>query len=86
MTTKNFIAPFIFFLAFVYHGYAQQQTITGLVTTNGDILPGVNVVEKGTTNGVSTDFDGNYSIDVSNQEAVLVFSYRATHLGRRIIS
>ena len=33
----------------------------------------MNVVEKGTTNGTSTDFDGNYSIDVAN-DATLVFS------------
>ena len=53
---------------------AQSLTVTGVVSdTNGAPLPGVNVVEKGTTNGTSTDFDGNYSIDVAN-DATLVFS------------
>ncbi|SDF04180.1 TonB-linked outer membrane protein, SusC/RagA family [Pricia antarctica] len=77
MTSRTIIAPFILFLflAFVSFGYAQQRTVSGQVTTNGELLPGVNVVEKGTTNGVSTDFDGNYTIDVGNQNAVLVFSY-----------
>lgn len=38
-------------------------------------LPGVNVFEKGTQNGSTTDFDGNYSINVSSNKAILVFSY-----------
>ncbi|MCM4164549.1 MULTISPECIES: SusC/RagA family TonB-linked outer membrane protein [unclassified Arenibacter] len=53
---------------------AQNKTVSGTVSDNmGTPLPGVNVVEKGTTNGTSTDFDGNYSIEVSNN-ATLVFS------------
>src|SRR5690606_17876886 len=51
------------------------QTITGTVTDQGGVpLPGVNVIEKGTVNGTSTDFDGNYSITVSGSNAVLEFS------------
>ena len=39
---------------------AQDKTVSGAVTDDtGTPLPGVNVVEKGTNNGVSTDFDGN---------------------------
>ena len=53
-----------------------QSSITGTVTDeNGQPLPGANVVEKGTTNGVTTDFDGNYSIQVSSSSAILTFSY-----------
>jgi len=53
----------------------QNLNISGIVTDNQNIaLPGVNVIEKGTSNGVSTDFDGKYSINVSNPSAVLVFS------------
>ncbi len=52
-----------------------QSTITGTVTDeNGNPLPGTSVVEKGTTNGTQTDFDGNFSIDVGS-DAVLVFRY-----------
>lgn len=56
---------------------AQNKTITGTVTSADDSLglPGVNVVEKGTTNGVVTDFDGEYSITVSSDNATLVFTY-----------
>ena len=51
------------------------QTVTGTVTDNQGPLPGVNVILKGTTNGVITDFDGNYSIDNVGSDAVLVFSF-----------
>lgn len=51
-----------------------QTKITGKVLSNNNALPGVNVLEKGTSNGTSTDIDGNYSITVSNN-ATLVFSF-----------
>ena len=52
-----------------------QNTVTGTITDdNGAPLAGVNVVEKGTRNGTSTDFDGNYEITVDDN-ATLVFSY-----------
>ncbi|SHI49658.1 iron complex outermembrane recepter protein [Arenibacter nanhaiticus] len=55
---------------------AQSITVSGTVTDDlGSLLPGVNVVEKGTTNGTSTDFDGNYAITVSSSNATLVFTY-----------
>ena len=53
-----------------------QQSVTGQVLDeNGVPLPGVSVLEKGTTNGVAADFDGNYSITVSSENSILVFSY-----------
>lgn len=56
---------------------AQEKTISGTVTSksDGEALPGVNVVIKGTNTGASTDFDGNYKITVNGNRAVLVFSY-----------
>ncbi|WP_456865807.1 SusC/RagA family TonB-linked outer membrane protein [Galbibacter sp. BG1] len=55
--------------------YGQGKNITGTVTDDSGIpMPGVNVVVKGTQRGVSTDFDGNYSINASQGE-VLVFTY-----------
>ncbi len=54
----------------------QQRTIVGNILDNAENpLPGVNVVIKGTTTGVATDFNGQYSINVPNSDAVLVFSY-----------
>lgn len=53
-----------------------QTTVSGTVTDiNGTPLPGANVLEKGTNNGITTDFDGNYSLQVSDNEAVLIVSY-----------
>jgi TonB-linked SusC/RagA family outer membrane protein len=56
---------------------AQAQiTVTGTITdsNNGDPVPGVNIIEKGTNTGVISDFDGNYSINVSS-DATLQFSF-----------
>lgn len=63
-------------MALVVHvTFAQQQAITGTVTDEQGLpLPGVNIVIQGTSTGVQTDFDGNYSIDAS-QGDVLVFSF-----------
>ncbi len=54
----------------------QKFTVKGKVTDAGaNPLPGVNIVEKGTTNGTVSDLDGNYIISISSQDAVLTFSY-----------
>jgi TonB-dependent starch-binding outer membrane protein SusC len=51
--------------------------ISGKVTSqeNGDALPGVSIVVKGTTIGTISDLDGNYNIQVTNENDVLVFSF-----------
>ena len=75
MKTKIFkvCTSFLLFFALTMSAYAQQ--ISGTVSDeNGVPLPGATVVVEGTSTGVSTDFDGNYSIDAS-QGDVLVFSY-----------
>ena len=54
----------------------QTFTVSGTVMDpDGQPLPGANIVEKGTTNGVTADFDGNFSIDVVDENAVLLVSY-----------
>ncbi|WP_419212037.1 SusC/RagA family TonB-linked outer membrane protein [Maribacter sp. X9] len=54
---------------------ALQQSISGTVTDdNGQPVPGVSVVEKGTANGTATDFDGEYSITLTQSNATLIFS------------
>src|SRR5687768_4988449 len=53
-----------------------QFTVSGKVTNeDGEPLPGVNVLEKGTTNGTTTDVDGAYVITVKDENATLVFSF-----------
>ena len=54
---------------------SAQQTIQGSVSDDTGPLPGVSVLEKGTSNGVVSDFDGNFLITVANSDATLVFSY-----------
>lgn len=55
--------------------YAQEQTITGVVSDESGLpLPGATVLIKGSTSGTSTDFDGKYSIRTT-QGNTLVFSY-----------
>ena len=50
--------------------------VTGIVTEeNGQPLPGVNVVEKGTTNGTTTDASGKFSLNIQSESSVLVFSF-----------
>lgn len=50
--------------------------VTGkVVDENDQPLPGVNVVEKGTTNGTTTDTDGGFRLNVANANSILVFSF-----------
>ena len=55
----------------------SQGTVTGTIVDgdSGEMLPGANVVVKGTTNGTTTDFDGKYSLNVSQSSGTLVISY-----------
>ena len=64
------------FLLFSIAFFAQTK-ITGKVTdkATGDPLPQVTIQVKGTTNGTTTDFDGNYTITLKNATDVLVFNY-----------
>ena len=64
-----------FLLVFAFGFSVQAQSISGTVNDeNGVPLPGATVLVEGTQNGVSTDFDGNYSIDASSGDT-LVFSF-----------
>ncbi|NQZ75467.1 MAG: SusC/RagA family TonB-linked outer membrane protein [Ekhidna sp.] len=71
---QRFLTIALLIGAFAANG--QDKTVTGTVSDaqDGITLPGVTVVVKGTTNGVATDIDGNYSIEVP-EDAILVFSF-----------
>ncbi len=57
--------------------WAQERTVSGKVTSadDGASVPGVNVLEKGTSNGTTTDMDGNFRLSVSSESSILVFSF-----------
>ena len=75
MKTKFLTILSSFLLVFAFGFSVQAQSISGTVTDdNGVPLPGATVLVEGTQNGVSTDFDGNYSINASSGDT-LVFSF-----------
>ena len=55
----------------------KGRTVTGTITdaVDGSPLIGVNIKLKGTTTGVISDIDGNYSIEVDSRKSILIFSY-----------
>lgn len=76
MTKKVLKLLFVFGILCTY-GMQAQTTVKGVVVDAASNLglPGVSVVLKGTSAGTTTDFDGNYSINVSGESGVLQFSY-----------
>ncbi|HKL38575.1 MAG TPA: carboxypeptidase-like regulatory domain-containing protein, partial [Bacteroidales bacterium] len=55
--------------------YAQIQIEGSVKNPEGDPLPGVNIVEKGTNRGTTTDMEGYFTFTVSGEDATLVFSF-----------
>jgi len=75
----------LFFVLFISFSYAQEKTVSGVVTDQNSLpLPGVSIIVVGTTNGTQTDFDGNYSISVGEGQA-LRFSYLGQKTEERIV-
>jgi len=66
-----------FMLVLLLSGQQIMAQVTGKVTsTEGEPIPGVTIIEKGTSNGTVTDIDGVYQIGLQNpDEAVLVYSF-----------
>lgn len=72
---KKSTITFLLFLLLTSLGFAQQKNYSGIVYDENNLpLPGVTVLVKNTSNGVVTDFDGNYSITASKSD-ILIFSY-----------
>jgi len=68
---SNLIAIFVFITSLTF---AQSNVSGSVKDSNGVGIPGVNVIEKGTSNGTTSDFDGNYSLSVGSN-STLVYSY-----------
>lgn len=74
-TQMNRLIVWLFFTLFALTAFAQK-TVKGTVNdAAGEPLIGVNIVVKGTSTGTVTDVDGAYSLQVPDDDAVLVFSY-----------
>lgn len=70
------LGAFMMLLALSSTVVLAQITVKGKIIDESSAgLPGATVVVKGTTTGVVSDFDGNYSISVASGESVLVFSF-----------
>ena len=75
---KILLLTFMFvFLYASFQALAQERTVSGKVTSeeDGETLPGVNVVVKGTTLGTVTDFEGNYTLTVPSDATAIIFSF-----------
>lgn len=56
--------------------FAQAQNVSGVIRDEmGESIPGVSILEKGTTNGTSSDGEGKYTLRLSTDNATLVFSF-----------
>ena len=73
--SKKIILLFCLSLFFCSISNAQQKTITGTVNDRMGPLPGASILEKGTNNGVTSDFNGNFSLTVSGEDAKLVVNF-----------
>ena len=73
------LLPWIYGLGcviFSYPVFSQEKTITGTVySSDGERLPGANVIQKGTSNGTLTDAEGNYRLQLIEGADILVFSF-----------
>lgn len=69
------IAPVIVLWLQGFSALSQEINVSGVVSAGGIGLPGVSILEKGTTQGTTTDAEGKYKIVVSTPDAVLVFSF-----------
>lgn len=66
----------LIWISMLSFSFTQAQiVVSGTVTSENGPVPGVNVMVKGTSNGTQTDFDGNYTVENIQEDAVLEFSF-----------
>jgi len=71
----NRVWGILFFLCLSTAAFAQQRVSGSVTDETGQTVPGVSILEKGTTNGTTTDNDGKYSLNVAGSNSILVFSF-----------
>ncbi len=75
MKTKTSVILTLFLAFIVQLSFAQEKTVSGTIfDEDGVPLPGVNIIEKGSSNGTQSDFDGKYTLNV-NVGNTIVFSF-----------
>jgi CobQ-like glutamine amidotransferase family enzyme len=74
---EKFFKSSLFLLFMLPMSFFAQQSLSGSVTESatGLPVPGVNIIVKGTSNGTTTDFDGNYTINNVKETDILVYSF-----------
>ncbi|MEO5599406.1 MAG: TonB-dependent receptor [Cyclobacteriaceae bacterium] len=77
---QNTIPKLIFSLLFLSASLlvsAQDRQVSGKVTSNetNEGLPGVNIIVKGTSRGTTTDVNGNFQLNIENNDEILVYSF-----------
>ncbi|WP_438711712.1 SusC/RagA family TonB-linked outer membrane protein [Aquimarina muelleri] len=74
---KTFTKSALFLLWLIPMGFFAQSTVIGTVTDagSGQPIPGANIIVKGSTNGTTSDFDGNYSLNNVSTGNTILFSY-----------
>ncbi|MFK7908391.1 MAG: TonB-dependent receptor plug domain-containing protein, partial [Chitinophagales bacterium] len=77
MRQQNLLYVLLFFLCICSLEIQAQVTVSGTITEddNNTTLIGVTILEKGTSNGAVTDLEGNYTLEVTDNNAVLMISY-----------
>ena len=71
-TIQKFITLVLFLMTAVIY---SQTTVTGSVTDNSGALPGATILEKGTKNGTTSNFEGTFSLEVSSDTGELKISF-----------
>ncbi len=85
-STKNIKGSYLYKLSFMLllllatfqlsaHAQAGFKITGKVVDSKGQPLPGVNIVEKGTSNGIITDFEGKYTLNVSSANAIVMYTF-----------
>ncbi len=74
--TKRYLLLCVMIVFCSAFAFGQAQTISGkILDDQSQPIPGANILEKGTANGTVTDATGNYSMNVSGGNAILVISF-----------
>lgn len=72
---RRMVGIFIVLVLVANTAWSQSLTVSGQVRENGNPLPGVSILEKGTSKGTTSDGQGNFTLTVESPSAVLLFSF-----------